>query len=294
MTTITRQRVEKKRASVAAPAASAAAPLYSPDATTFFETVLRPEEHSSAAAAEEGILPATLDAIPNSYGSGIPGESTPFDINDFIGGITSELQQRQQGLHNETLLATTHDEPAASLLVELAATNGGTNSNSSSGSSDGTQQQQDDTLDRTFGINSPSSVVSTGPESIGMVLSKTVYEEQLLQHFQLVGAPPVIFAPFDVEWRFVRPAMLALARESTALMNAVCCYADVHKSRLEGRRWTAAPSYYRLASADVQASLMEEDIGGRALEKVFATVFLLMLSEVCKFLFSFSPNVCFA
>lgn len=114
---------------------------------------------------------------------------------------------------------------------------------------------------------------------MGVVLSKAVYEEQLLQHFQLVGAPPIIFAPFDVEWKFVRPAMLALARESNALMNAVYCYADVHKSRLEGRRWTAAPSYYRLASADVQSSLME-DIGGRALEKVFATVFLLMLSEV--------------
>ncbi|KAL1966866.1 hypothetical protein VTN77DRAFT_3831 [Rasamsonia byssochlamydoides] len=256
-TASTRQRVEKMRVPDAAP--------YSPDAT-FFETVLRAEGHSAA----EGIFPA----ITNGY-SELPAE-TAFDINNFIGGITSELQQRQKGLnlnlHHETL--TANDEPAASLLVELAATNG-----ASSNGDDGTRQDMNLTLhcvdfnDHTFGVNDSSSP-SAGPDQ-----SMVVYEEQLLQHFLLVGAPPVIYAPFDMEWKFVRPAMLALARESHALMNAVCCYADVHKSRMEGRRWTAAPAYYRLASAEVQSSLME-DVGDRALEKVFATVFLLMLAEL--------------
>jgi hypothetical protein len=261
---------------------SATVQPYTPDVHSF-EASLPTEGHTSAG----GILSAGQD----SYGSGLPGPA--FDINDFMGGITTELQL---SLHRHETLTTgasaVNHQPGASLLVELASQTNGANDNYWTA-----RQHFSDTASHAVGFNENCTLlasVSSNPPSLSLptiagqdeltvaVPSKAIYEEQLLQYFSHVSAPPIIFAPFDMEWKFVRPAILALARESQMLMNAVFCYADIHKSRLEGKTWTAAPAYYRLASAEVQSSvLMEDNISDRALETVFATTFLLMVSEVC-------------
>lgn len=83
----------------------------------------------------------------------------------------------------------------------------------------------------------------------------------------------------------MRPAVLAQARDFSPLLNALYCYSDINQAMLEGKKWRWAPTYYRVASSEIQASLLGE-VTERTLIKVFAAVFFLMLSEVCLCLLS--------
>ena len=120
----------------------------------------------------------------------------------------------------------------------------------------------------------PETPMSSGTSA------QATYEEQLLVHFARIKAPPTIFGPVDVEWTYVRPVLLAQSLEFTPLLNAIYCYADVHKAMVEGTRWKLAPTYYRLASSEIQERILG-DVNEWTLKRVFTAVFLLMLSEVC-------------
>lgn len=192
-------------------------------------------------------------------------------MGDFIGGITSELQRKQHGLsigqtYNHTSPASLSPFPFAD---EDAQTNGRRSTLS-----------PDDTLNSSRSpVVAVSSTEADRPILDIWSASKASYEEQLLQHFLVIESPPAIFAPLDVEWKFVKQPLLALAREFDPLMQAIYCFADVHKSKNEGRAWKSAPFYYRLASAEIQSRIID-DVTDSILKKVFAAVFLLMFAEV--------------
>lgn len=252
----------------AAVAAAANASQRSPD-VNFFNTVLRSDDnHRTIPATATPIrrLPGDSQSYPPEFGG-------PFDMLGFMGGITSELEQKHLDLTSS--LAGFTGSPQ-SLQAGLAV-------NSTEGAQFGAEGRSPITSDAS---NSLVDGVSIGSASDAAPTrgswsdpGNTSYEEQLLQHFLAAEPPAAIFGPVNMEWKYVRPSVLAHARDFSPLLNAVYCYSDVHKAVLEGKRWRWAPTYYRAASSEMQACLLG-DVTDSTLVKVMAAVFFLMLSEV--------------
>lgn len=193
----------------------------------------------------------------------------------FMGGITSELEQKHLDLTSGLAAFNTSPSPQAlpagiaANSTEVAQVVGERRSPLSPDASS--------SLVDGMSVGRASDAATTrrswsDPGSIS-------YEEQLLQHFLVIDPPAAIFGPVAMEWKYVRPSVLAHARDFSPLLNAVYCYSDVHKAVMEGKRWCWAPTYYRVASSELQACLLG-DVAESTLVKVFATVFFLMLSEV--------------
>ncbi|CAI7620128.1 unnamed protein product [Penicillium bialowiezense] len=233
----------------------------SPD-LNFFNTVLR---------SDDGTIPApALRQLPVDY----PSE---FDMLGFMGGITSELEQKHLDL-TTGLAATFTASPVSQSLPS------------------GILPLDEAQFDRRTPLSpdAPSSLIDGSIGSSDLATTRgswsdaggNSYEDQLLQHFVGVSPPAALFAPVSMEWEYVRPALLAHARDSSPLLNALYCYADVHQAMLDGKRWRWAPTYYRISGAEIQACLHGE-VTESTLVKVFGAVFLLMISELLS-----SPEIC--
>ena len=227
----------------------------------FLDTVLRADEQQQQQPEQE---------VTNESSQDGPDLAGPFDMLGFIGEITSELGQKQMDLTNgisdfisPTSPVTTNDGPS-----ERGQHTPGTSPSVGNGATTMSQIAVEKLA------ATPETPMSSGTSA------QATYEEQLLGHFARIKAPPTIFGPVDVEWTYVRPVLLAQSLEFTPLLNAIYCYADVHKAMVEGTRWKLAPTYYRLASSEIQERILG-DVNEWTLKRVFTAVFLLMLSEVC-------------
>lgn len=193
----------------------------------------------------------------------------------FMGGITSELEQKHLDLTSGLAAFTTNQTPrslAAGIAVATSEEGQIVGERRSPLSPDGSSSLVDG-----VSIGSASDAATTRgswPDP-----GSTTYEEQLIQHFLATDPPAAIFGPVMMEWKYARPSILAHARDYGPLLNALYCYSDIHKAMMEGKRWRWAPTYYRVASSEIQACL-QGDVNDATLVKVFATVFFLMLSEV--------------
>jgi hypothetical protein len=187
----------------------------------------------------------------------------------FMGGITSELEQKHLDL-TTGLAATFTASPAQSLpgIVPMDETHFDRRTPLS-------PDAVSVLLEGSIGSSDVATTHGSWSDSGG-----SSYEDQLLQYFVRIGPPAALFAPVSMEWKYVRPALLAHARDFSPLQNALFCYADVHKAMVEGKRWHWAPTYYRVSGAEIQACLRGE-VSESTLVKIFGAVFLLMISEVC-------------
>lgn len=238
----------------------------SPD-LNFFNTVLRSDDHHRTIPAMAA--PTDIEPYPAAQLGG------PFDMLGFMGGITSELEQKHLDLTSGLEAFT--GSPSQAMTAEFAM--------------NGAEEGQFETEQRSS-FSPDGSSPSTDGVSIGDVSDAamtrrswsdpgtTSYEDQLLQHFLSIDPPAVIFGPINMEWKYVRPSVLDHARDFSPLLNAIYCYSDVHKAVTEGKQWRWAPTYFRVASSEIHASLLG-DVSEATLLKVFAAVFFLMLSEVC-------------
>ena len=230
----------------------------------FLDTVLRADEQQQQQQQSE-------QEVTNEPSQDGPDLAGPFDMLGFIGEITSELGQKQMDLTNGI-----SDFISPTTPPSIATTSGG-----------GGPGQHTPRTSPSVGHGATTNHIAMEefaatpetPTSSG-ISAQATYEEQLLGHFARTKAPPTIFGPVDVEWTYVRPVFLAQSLESSPLLNAIYCYADVHKAMLEGTRWKLAPTYYRLASSEIQERILG-DVNEWTLKRVFTAVFLLMLSEVC-------------
>jgi hypothetical protein len=198
-----------------------------------------------------------------------------------MGGITSELEQKHLDL-TSGLPAFTNSPTPQSITAGLT-TNGAEETQAQAQAHFGTEQRSPLSPDGTSSLVDGISIGDTSDAATRRSWSDpgtTSYEEQLLQHFLAIDPPAVIFGPVNMEWKYVRPSVLAYARDFSPLLNALYCYSDVHKAVTEGKQWRWAPTYYRVASSEIQACLLG-DVAEPTLIKVFAAVFFLMLSEVC-------------
>lgn len=194
----------------------------------------------------------------------------------FMGGVTSDLEQKHLDLTTGLSMAFAASPALQSLPATLLP-----------GMDEGyfsadrqipfTPDTSPSLVDRTS-IDSAADVPTTRG-SLSDV-NGTSYEDQLLQHFLTIDPPAALFAPVNIEWKYTRPALLAHARDSSPLLNALYCYSDVHKAMMEGKKWRWAPTFYRLSSSEIQACIHGE-VTESTLIKVFGAVFLLMISEVC-------------
>lgn len=191
----------------------------------------------------------------------------------FIGEITSELQQKHSDLTNG-VSQFTGMEPL--------------NNNSVGGFALSAERQV--YPPGTAPITDITAPQSEGAEALsptGSVWSETraTYEEQLLAHFLSGEPPPTVFGPVNMEWKYITQAILAQSHDFSPLLNAIYCFADVHKSLLDGRRWKLAPTYHRLAGEEIQSCILG-DVSEDVLKRVLTAVFLLMVSEVCRIRFT--------
>ncbi|CAI7585243.1 unnamed protein product [Penicillium glandicola] len=240
----------------------------SPD-INFFSTVLRTDGQHTIPAPTT--TPRQLPTDQDSY----PSE---FDMLGFMGGITSELEQKHLDL--TTGLAPAFTASPAAQSVPATLTPGADEADSRIPLTPDTSSP---VIDGTS-ISSGSDVPNTR-RSLSDAGSPS-YEDQLLQHFLTIDPPATLFAPINIEWKYVRPALLAHARDSSPLLNALYCYADVHKARMQGKRWRWAPTFYRASSSEIQACIHGE-VAESTLINVFGAVFLLMISEILS-----SPEIC--
>ncbi|KAI1837531.1 transcriptional regulator family: Fungal Specific TF [Penicillium roqueforti] len=181
-----------------------------------------------------------------------------FDMLVFMGGITSELEQKHLDLAAGPAMTLTASPASQSLRGTLTPDRRILTPNTSSSGSASDMPTSRGSLSDAGGIS---------------------YEDQLLQHFLTIGPPAALFAPVNIEWKYMRPALLVHARDSSPLLNALYCYADVHKAMMEGKKWHFAPTFYRVASSEIQACIHGE-VTESTLIKVFGAVFLLMISEL--------------
>ncbi|KAJ5764314.1 hypothetical protein N7533_002995 [Penicillium manginii] len=256
----------------AAIAAAANVSQRSPD-LNFFNTVLRSDDHHRTVPA----MAAPTDTEP--YPAHLEG---PFDMLGFMGGITSELEQKHLNLTSGLEAFT--GSPSQAMTDEFAMNGAGE-------SQFGTEQRSSFSPDGSSPLTDGASIGDVSDAATRRSWSDpgtTSYEDQLLQHFLSIDPPAVIFGPINMEWKYVRPSVLDHSRDFSPLLNAIYCYSDVHKAVTEGKQWRWAPTYFRVASSEIHASLLG-DVSEATLLKVFAAVFFLMLSE----LFS-SPDICAA
>jgi hypothetical protein len=230
----------------------------------FFETVLQPRELRPRRVSQQ-------QTSENSLLVDFPG----FDMLGFIGEITSDLEQKHLDLTNGASVFSLGGEALAPSDVEAA-----------------------DQMERQPGWGAGMLSVETAPDSSecpseevehtlpveGGVWSerRVVYEEQLLACFVEIDSPPTIFGSISLEWNYVRGVIVSHSRDTTCLLNALYCYSDIHKAMREGKRWRLAPMYHQQASSEIQSYLLE-DVDEVLLKRIFTSVFLLMLSEVCMY-----------
>ncbi|KAJ5653908.1 hypothetical protein N7490_000911 [Penicillium lividum] len=260
--------------SAAAVAASASASHRSPD-LNFFNTVLRSDDRHRTIPA----LATPIRRLPTDSEYQVLGG--PFDMLGFMGGITSEFEQKHIDLTSG--LAAFASSPPQPLPADAGSV---TEEGQFSGTRPSTLSPgaQSSLADGTSVGSASDAATTRGSWSDP---GTTSYEEQLLQHFLGSDPPAGLFAPVAMEWKYVRPAVLAYGRDFSPLLNALYCYSDIHKAVTEGgKRWRWAPTYYRVASSEIQTCLLGE-VTEPTLIKIFATIFFLMLSE----LFS-SPELC--
>ncbi|KAJ5496648.1 hypothetical protein N7463_008635, partial [Penicillium fimorum] len=243
--------------------ATATASSRSPD-INFFSTVLRTDGHTIPTPTP------TLRQLPTDQDS-YPSE---FDMLRFMGGITSELEQKQKHLDLASGLAMTFTASPTSLSLPATSIPG--------------MDEGHFSADRRIPLTPDTSSSLIDGTSIGSASDAggISYEDQLLQHFLTIDPPATVFAPVNIEWKYMRSALLAHARDSSPLLNALYCYADVHKAMMEGKRWRWAPTFYRLSSSEIQACIHGE-VTDSTIIKVFGSIFLLMMSEILS-----SPEIC--
>lgn len=253
----------------AAPAAVADSAQRSPD-VNFFNTVLRSDDHHRTIPAPANPiqrLPTDFESYPQELGGS-------FDMLSFMGGITSDLEQKHVDLTSGLAPFPTSSTPQS--LPAASAT-----PNAEEGQTGGANQSP-------FSPGAPSSVVDESVDSASDAPTtreswsdpgNLSYEDQLIQYFVAIDPPAGIFAPITMEWKYVVPTVLAYARGFSPLLNALYCYVDIHKAMAEGKRWRWAPTYHQVSSSEIQKYLLG-DVAEPTLIKVFATVFFLMLSEV--------------
>ncbi|KAJ9319082.1 transcriptional regulator family: Fungal Specific TF [Paecilomyces variotii] len=253
------------------PATHRATPAYTPPTAPGADTTLLDTATHEHERRTEGLFQSLggLDAYSPNFSAG-------FDVHEFIGGITLELEQKQQGLSDEALNQGTISNTL--VFPSEVFGNGGESYTSS------TANVPSLVSDTRRGSSPSPCNASPCAEAIDLPTgiwssAKSEHEEHLVRHFESIESLPAIFVPLGAEWKFARPAILALAKGFSPLMNAIYCFSEVHKSRQDERAWRWAPSYYGLASAEVQSRMMD-DIDGSTLRKTFAAVFLLMLSEL--------------
>ena len=193
----------------------------------------------------------------------------------FIGGITSELEQKHIDLTSGLPAFTTSQSPQ-SIAAGIAET---TTEEGQLVCERRSPQSPDGSSSLVDGVSIGSASDAATTRGSWPDPGNTTYEEQLLQHFLAADPPAALFGPVAMEWKYVRPSVLAHARDFGPLLNSLYCYADIHKALMEGKRWRWAPTYYRVASSEIQACLLG-DVTDTTLVKVLATVFFLMLSEV--------------
>ncbi|KAJ5939057.1 hypothetical protein N7466_002191 [Penicillium verhagenii] len=250
--------------------AAATASNRSPD-LNFFNTVLRSDDrHRTIPALATPIqrLPADIESY-SQFG-------VPFDMLGFMGGITSELEQKHLDL-------TSGLAGFASSPTPLSLSAGVAGNVTEEGQLPGERPSTlspDTQSSLTDGMSTGSASDAATTRGSWSDPGTTSYEEQLLQYFLGCDPPAGIFVPVSMEWKYVRPAVLAYGRDFSPLQNALYCYADIHKAVTEGgKRWRWAPTYYRVASSEIQACLLG-DMTEQTLIKIFATIFFLMLSEL--------------
>ncbi|CAG8128854.1 unnamed protein product [Penicillium nalgiovense] len=245
--------------------ATAATASRSPD-INFFSTVLRADGRHTISPPT-----TTLGQFPTDQDSYL----SEFDMLGFMGGIASDLELKHLELTTGLSIASTASpalqSPAAALVP---------------GMDEGyfpadhrvpfTPDASPSLVDMTS-IGSAADVPTT--RDIFSDAGGISYEDQLLQHFLTIDPPAALLAPANTEWKYMRPALLSHARDFSPLLNAVYCYADVHKAMTEGKKWRLAPNFYKLSSSEIQACIHGE-VTDSTLTKAFGAVFLLMISEV--------------
>ncbi|RMJ24778.1 C6 finger domain protein [Aspergillus sp. HF37] len=254
-------------------------PTPSPDPTrlsprsdlSFFNTVLRPDGQQQQQKPPQQAVADPLRPVHSNPGADFPGG--PFDMLGFIGEITSELQQKHSDLTNGASEFASLNSSITLSGVHSFVPSAGPQIN----------------VEPAAPL--PGDVVPGHPDSdrpAGGAWSemRATYEEQLSMHFLGSEPPPTIFGPVGLQWKYVKPAMLALSRDFSPLLNAIYCYSDIHKSMLDGKRWKLASMYYRFASSEIESCILG-DVAESTLKRVFTTVFLLMLSELLC-----SPELC--
>lgn len=187
-----------------------------------------------------------------------------------MGGITSELEQKHLDL--------TSGSAALSTPQSLQAGVAGNNTETQPVAERRSPLSPDASSSLVDGASAGSASDATLLPGWSAEWSDT-HEGDILLHFAAMDPPAAIFGPVDMEWKYVRPFVLAHAPQFSPLLNAVCCYADVHKARLDGKQWRRGQLFHRMACSNVQAYLVG-DVSDSTLIKVFAAVFLLMLAEV--------------
>lgn len=221
---------------------------------SYFNTVLRPD-------GQQAYPPHVADAsqlrpVDNGASSG------PFDMLGFMSEITSELERKHLDLTNG--LSEFTDATSSKVSEDTADASNTIRSMSwdSSVYSKGTQSQ------------------SPAPDGMWPETG-AAYEEHLLAYFLNSEPPPTIFGPVNLEWKYVREVIVAQSRDFRPLRNSIYCFAEVHKAIKEGNQPHSASTYHQQASLEGQSYIFGQ-VDEPTLGKVFTTVFLLMLSEVCK------------
>lgn len=242
--------------------ATPATAFRSPD-INFFTTVLRTDDHSIPRSA-------TVHSLPTDQAS----YNSEIDMLRITGEMTSDLGRKSTdfstGIATFTASRASQSLPAALIPGLGRAQVSGDQRLSLS------PNAPSSTTDRASVGNASDVATTRGSWSD---TSGTSYEDQLLQHFQTVDPPVALFAPMNTEWIYARQALVANARDSSPLLNALYCYADAHKATVEGQRWRWAPTYHKVATSEIQACLHDE-MGDSSLINVFGAVLLLMISEV--------------
>ncbi|KAL2849065.1 hypothetical protein BJX68DRAFT_98686 [Aspergillus pseudodeflectus] len=204
---------------------------------------LLPQQQQQQHTLSPGVLPAQDFSIP-------------FDMLGFIGEITSDFQQKHLDLTKRSAIG-----PA------MASLDGGIFQDERQ------MAWRPDMVDMgalpETEMRSPQQILSGGE----------IWEEQLLEYFRESEPPPTIFGPVDLEWGYVRDIMLAQSDDCQALLLAIYCYSDMHKSWIDETQWKFGPGYHAQASEKIQACLLGE-MGESLLKRVFASVLLLMLAEL--------------
>ncbi|RDW63094.1 uncharacterized protein DSM5745_10205 [Aspergillus mulundensis] len=237
--------------------------LESPASNASTGAVVRPGGLQSIGARQ------VLSSVSPEEISGAP-DSIPFDMLGFIGEITSDFQQKHLDLTNGESIVPSN-RPMAIPVPEV------------DGSFHDARQTPWDP--GRVDVNTCNTGIIPDPDSVSpQSTTEESWEDRLLQHFRLSDAPPTIFAPVDLEWRYVRDAILTESSRSApgcrALLLAVYCYSDTHMAWVEGTQPKLGPSYHAQASSEIQACLLEEDVSESLLKRVFASVLLLMLAEL--------------